>query len=234
MSAWHALSSNALTGAALTLAAFEGGVRLQRRFGGHVLANPVLLSIIAIAAFLRATGISYADYMAGAGVILFCLGPATVALALPLRTHAEQMRGFGARLAIAVGLGATAAAASAVAIVWLLGAPGVIMQSIAPKSVTTAIAIGVSAQIGGIPALTASMVIFTGIGGAMAGTLVLEAFGIRDRRARGLAIGVAAHGIGTAYALAHDETEGAYAGLGMTLAGVFTGLLLPAIWKALA
>lgn len=198
-----------------------------------MLANPVLLAIAAVVAVLRATGTTYADYMKGAELIAIALGPTTVALAVPLHAHARQIRGSATRLIVAAALGAATATASAVGIAWLLGAPGVIIRSLAPKSVTTAIAVGISEQIGGIAALTTAIVIFTGIVGAMLGGSVLNLADLHEPRTRGLAIGVASHGIGTAYTLARDETEGAYAGLGMILAGILTGLLLPPIWNAL-
>lgn len=231
---WHALVSHPLAGLVLTLAAYELAVVLQRRLGGHVLANPVLMAIALVVIVLHLSGIRYADYMAGAGAVALVLGPATVALAVPLHTHAKQMRGSTVQLLVAAGVGAAAAAMSAVAIAWAMGAPELIVRSLAPKSVTAAIAMGVSEQIGGLPALTAAIVISTGIVGAMFGGWILNLAGIRDLRARGISIGVAAHGIGTAYALARNETEGAYAGLGMTLAGVLTGLLLPVLWHVLS
>lgn len=232
MTAWHALAVQLLAGPLLTPAAYGVGVLLQRRCGHQVLANPVLLAVVVIIAVLHVAGLSCADYTVSAEPIMMMLGPATVALAVPLYAHAGQIRGSVARLVAAAGLGAAAAAASAVAIAWMCGAPAVLVRSLAPKSATTAIAMAVSAQIGGLPALTAVVVTTSAIAGAMLGSSVLTLAGLRDPRIRGLAIGVAAQGIGTAYALARDQTEGAYAGLGMALAGVFTGLLLT-VWHAM-
>jgi predicted murein hydrolase (TIGR00659 family) len=226
------LAAQLLAGIPLTIAAYGAGVALQRRLGGHALANPVLLAIAIVIAVLQVTGLSCDDYIKSAGLISASLGPATVALAVPLYAHGRQIRGSGAHLVVAAALGAAAAAASAAAIAWACGAPDVLVRSLAPRSATTAIAIGVSEQIGGLPALTAVLLIVTAIGGAMLGGSVLTLAGLREPRARGLAIGVAAQAIGTACALARDETEGAYAGLGMTLAGVLTGLLLPTVWNA--
>ena len=232
MSGWR-LAIQLLAGPLLTIAAYGAGVALQRRLGGHVLANPVLLAIAIVVAVLYLTGLSCDDYLEGAGLLSAALGPATVALATPLHARARQMRGSGARLVMAAGLGAAAAATSAAAIAWVCGAPGVLVRSLAPKSATTAIAVGVSEQIGGLPDLTAVLVIMNAIAATMLAGCVLTLAGVREPAARGLAIGVAAQGIGTAVALARDETEGAYAGLGMTLAGVLTGLLLPTLWRAL-
>jgi predicted murein hydrolase (TIGR00659 family) len=231
MSLWHP-AAQLLAGLPLTLAAYRAGVALQRRLGGHVLANPVLLAIAIVVMVLRLAGLSFDDYIAGAVPVSVALGPATVALAVPLYANARQMRGSAGRLAAAAGSGAAAAAVSAAAIAWACGAPPFLVCSLAPKSATTAVAMGVSEQIGGLPDVTAVLVIPSAIAGAMLGGFVLTMAGLRDPRVRGLATGVAAQGIGTAYALARDETEGAYAGLGMTLAGVLTGLLLPTLWHA--
>jgi len=232
MTAWHALAVQLSAGPLLTPAAYGAGVALQRRCGHHMLANPVLFAVVIVVAVLYVAGLSCADYIVSAEpMMMMMLGPATVALAVPLYAHAGQIRGSAARLVAAAGLGAAAAAASAVAIAWMCGAPAVLVRSLAPKSATTAIAMAVSAQIGGLPALTAVVVTTSAIAGAMLGSSVLTLAGLRDPRIRGLAIGVAAQVIGTAYALARDQTEGAYAGLGMALAGVFTGLL-PTVWHA--
>ncbi len=122
-------------------------------------------------------------------------------------------------------------AVSAVAIAWLLGAQAISIVSLAPKSVTAPVAMGIAEQLGGLPSLTAVIVILTGIVGAMLGPLVLNWLGIRDWSVRGLAIGTASHGIGTARAMQVNEVAGAFSGLAMGLNAVATAILLPILWK---
>jgi putative effector of murein hydrolase len=161
------------------------------------------------------------------------LGPATVALALPIYGNATRIRGAAPGILAGVAVGATVACASAVGIAWLLGAPADLLRSIAPKSVTTPIAIGISEQINGHPSLTSVLVITSGIIGAMLSGRLYDWIGIRDWEARGLATGIAAHGIGTAQMLSVNETAGAFAGLAIGLTGLFTAILLPLVMHLL-
>jgi putative effector of murein hydrolase len=163
----------------------------------------------------------------GGGLIQFMLGPATVALALPIYANATRIRGAAAGIAAGVAVGATVACASAVGIAWLLGLPNDVLRSIASKSVTTPIAIGISQEIGGHPSLTAVLVITSGIIGAMLSGRLYDWIGLRDWGARGLATGIALHGIGTAQMLSVNETAGAFAGLAIGLTGLFTAIVLP-------
>jgi predicted murein hydrolase (TIGR00659 family) len=224
LSSW--LSHQPLLSLALTLAAYEAGSAVSRRFGSP-LANPVLIAILLIAPVLLATGTSYETYFESARFVNVLLGPATVALAIPLYANIVQVKRAAASVIAGVAAGAVTASASAVAIAWALGASDVTQLSIAPKSVTVPIAIAVSQQIGGAPELTAVLVILTGICGAVLSTVVLDRIGIRCWRVRGLATGVAAHGIGTARILAMNETGGAFASLGMGLCGLTTAIALP-------
>ena len=155
-------------------------------------------------------------------------GPATVALALPIYVNAGRIRGAAPGIFAGVAVGATIACASAVGIAWLLGAPDRdLLRSIAPKSVTTPIAIGISEQINGHPSLTSVLVITSGIIGAMLSGRLYDWIGVRDWDVRGLATGIASHGIGTAQMLSVNETAGAFAGLAIGLTGLFTAVLLP-------
>ncbi|GAC1343442.1 MAG: LrgB family protein [Acetobacteraceae bacterium] len=231
---WSEIGGSALFAPALTLSAYEAALALQRRSGGSVLLNPVLLAAGLVIAVLVATGMPYAEYHANASLITVLLGPATVALAVPLYTHARQFRHMALPLLLASAIGAATACLSAIGLAAWLGAPDAVLPSIAPKSSTMAIAIGVSQQIGGQPALTAALVVSTGMLVAVIAGRVLDLAGVRDRRLRGLAIGVAGHGIGTAYAMSVDAETGAFAALGMSLGGLLTGLLLPLAWPVLA
>ena len=221
------LAQNPVFGVTVTLLAYEIGRWVQSRCGGWPVANPVLIAIVLIVAGLELCGISYDAYLKGGGLIQFLLGPATVALALPIYANAARIRGAAAGIAAGVAVGATVACASAVGIAWVLCAPNDLLRSIAPKSVTTPIAIGISQEIGGHPSLTAVLVITGGIIGAMLSGRLYDWIGVRDWEARGLATGIAAHGIGTAQILSVNETAGAFAGLAIGLTGLFTAVLLP-------
>jgi len=226
-SAVGSLVQNPVFGVTVTLGAYEIGSWLQRRCGGSPLVNPVLISIILIVSGLELAGISYDTYLRGGDLIRFLLGPATVALALPIYINASRIRGAALGIFAGVAVGATVACASAVGIAWLLGAPDDLLRSIAPKSVTTPIAIGISEQINGHPSLTSVLVITSGIIGAMLSGRLYDWIGIRDWEARGLATGIASHGIGAAQMLSVNETAGAFAGLAIGLTGLFTAFLLP-------
>ncbi|BAI72867.1 antiholin [Azospirillum sp. B510] len=227
---WVYLSASPLAGLTLTLVAYQAGLWIFERLGRRPLFNPVLIAVVLIAVVLSLSGIDYRTYFDGAQFVHFLLGPATVALAVPLYNQFEEIRRTALALVVALLVGSTAAALSAVALAWALGGSSVTLLSIAPKSVTSPIAMGVSEQIGGLPSLTAVFVIITGIVAASLGSWVLNLVGVKDWRARGFGMGVAAHGIGTARALQVNEVAGAFAGLGMGLNGLATALLLPTLY----
>jgi len=197
------------------------------------LANPVAISIALLVTLLKLSGTPYSTYFEGARFIHFLLGPAIIALAVPLHRQMPKLRGALVPLLGGLVAGSATAAAAAIAITMLMRCPGVTVASIAPKSVTAAIAMLVSAKIGGIPSLTAAMVIVTGISGAILGSFVLGLLRVRRDDVRGFAIGVAAHGIGTARAFQISEEAGAFAGLGMAMNGILTAFILPIGFPAL-
>jgi predicted murein hydrolase (TIGR00659 family) len=211
----------------LTWLAYEIGRSAQARCRGSVLVNPVLIAALLIVPVLEMAGVSYERYMRGAGFIHFLLGPAAVALAVPIYDNADRIRRAAARLLVGIGVGATVACVSAVVLAWLLGASADVVLSIAPKSVTTPIAIGISQEIGGQPSITVVLVIVTGIIGAMLSGRFFDWIGVHDPEARGIAAGVAGHGIATAQMISIDKTAGAFAGLAIGLTGLFTAILLP-------
>lgn len=221
------LAQNPVFGVVATLLAYEVGRWAQRRCGGGPLVNPVLIAIVLLVAGLELCGIPYDTYLKGGGLIQFLLGPATVALALPIYANAARIRDHTAGIFAGVAVGATVACASAVGVAWMMGTPPDLVRSIAPKSVTTPIAIGISQEIGGHPSLTAVLVIASGIIGAMLSGRLYDWIGVRDWEARGLATGIASHGIGTAQILSTNETAGAFAGLAIGLTGLFTAVVLP-------
>ncbi|NHC06061.1 LrgB family protein [Azonexus fungiphilus] len=226
---WVYLSASPLLGLTVTLLAYQAAHALYRRSGAHPLANPVLVAVAILVGLLQLTATSYETYFAGAQFVHFLLGPATVALAVPLYTQFRRVRSL--LLPISAGLlaGSATAIASAVLIARLLDASPATQASLAPKSVTTPIAMGIAERIGGLPSLTAVLVICTGVLGAIAGGKVLSLARVHDPAVRGFALGVAAHGIGTARAFQVSEQTGAFAALAMGLNGLLTALLLPAI-----
>lgn len=231
--AWQAASTTPAFGVALTLVCYQFGCWLQKRCSGNPICNPVLIAIAVIVALLALSGTGYQTYFKSAAWIHFLLGPATVALAIPLYKNLGEIRRAAIAIGVAVSAGAVTASASAMAIAWALGASHEVVRSIAPKSVTTPIAMGVSGQIGGIPELTAVLVVLTGVIGGLCAPELALFIGVRCWRARGLAAGVAGHGIATARMLLLDETAGAFAGLAMGLCGLLTAVLLPPVARLL-
>jgi predicted murein hydrolase (TIGR00659 family) len=221
------LRSSPLTALTLTLVVYQAAVVLQRRLGGSPLANPVLVAVVVLVAVLRITGTRYETYFAGAQFINFLLGPAVVALAIPLHRQLPMIRRAAMPIAVVVGAGAVLAIFAAVLPAKALGAPHDVVLSLAPKSTTAPVALGLSRDLGGIPALTAALTITTGIVGAIFGQAAARLVGVRDERALGLGMGIASHGIGTARALQISETAGAFAGLGFALNATLTAVLLP-------
>ena len=226
---WSYLSQGPLLWLTATLIAYGIGEAASRAARRRPLVNPVLIAVAVLALVLRATGTPYATYFAGAQFVHFLLGPATVALALPLYLNLPHVRRAALPIAAALVAGSLTAAVSALGIGWALGIRGEVLISLAPKSATAPVALGIAQAIGGSPTLTAVLVILTGIVGAVVATPLLNLLRITDWRARGFAVGVAAHGIGTARAFQVNETAGAFAGLGMGLNAVLTALIAPLV-----
>ena len=229
---WTYLSRDPLLWLAATLAAYAAGDALFRATGRRPWVNPVLIAVTLLAALLWLSGTPYPAYFEGAQFVHFMLGPATVALAVPLHANLPRVRATALPILAALAAGSVTAIASAVGIAWALGVRGEALMSLAPKSATAPVALGISEQIGGSPTLTAVLVILTGITGAVVATPLLNALRITDWRARGFATGVAAHGIGTARAFQVNETAGAFAGVGMGLNAVVTAILAPLAIRA--
>ena len=228
---WVYLSASPLLHLTLTLAAYQLGLTIYRRLNGNPLCNPVLIAVVCLVALLWVSGTTYERYFAGAQFVHFLLGPATVALALPLYRQFAQVRRSVVALSVSIVAGSMTAILSAMAIAWLLGATRNTLISLAPKSVTAPVAMGITEKLGGLPSLTAVLVILTGIIGAMLGPMLMNAMGMRDWAARGVAMGTASHGIGTARALQINQVAGAFSGLAMGLNALATSLLLPLLWR---
>ena len=219
---WVYLAETPLLWLTATLAAYVLGDAVSARMKRHPLANPVVIAAGLLIAVLVATGTPYPVYFEGAQFVHFLLGPATVALAVPLWRNRAAVRRNLLPMCAALVAGSITAIGTAVAVGWALGAPATVIASLAPKSTTAPIAMALSEAIGGIPALTAVLVVLSGILGALIVTPLMNALGIRDFAARGFAAGVASHGIGTARAFQVSEEAGTFAGIAMGLNGALT------------
>lgn len=224
---WSYLSREPLLWLTATLVAYLIGDHLSQRAGRNPLVNPVLVAMVLLGGVLWATATPYAAYFEGAQFVHFMLGPATVALALPLYANRAQIGRALVPMLAALLVGSGVAILSALWIARWLGIDGPVWLSLAPKSTTAPVAIGIAEQLGGLPTLTAALVILTGIIGAVIVTPLMRLMHIRDWRARGFAVGVAAHGIGTARAFQVNDTAGAFAGIGMGLNALLTAVLAP-------
>jgi predicted murein hydrolase (TIGR00659 family) len=224
---WSYLAEGQLLWLAATLAAYLAGDAFFRRAGRQSWANPVMLAVLMLAVLLWLTGTDYATYFEGAQFVHFMLGPATVALALPLYDNLPRVRRAALPMLAGLVAGSGVAVLSALAIARAFGIEGPVLASLAPKSTTAPVAIGIAEALGGQPTLTAALVLLTGIFGAIVVTPLLNALKIRDWRARGFSIGVAAHGIGTARAFQVNETAGAFSGIGMGMNAVLTAVIAP-------
>lgn len=226
---WEWLRASPLLGLFLTLLGYRIGIDVQRWARGHTLAQPVLVAIVFIGTAMWLLDIDYDEYLVGASVIAFFLGPATVALAVPLHRQAHHLRHLLLPMLVAIPVGAVVSIASGVLVVRWLGGGDTLELTMAPKAATTPVSLAVSDAIGGLPPLSAVFTIVIGIVGAVAAPMLLDLARIRDRRARGLAIGAVSHGIGTARAMREDPLEGAFSGLSMGLTALAISLLTPLV-----
>jgi predicted murein hydrolase (TIGR00659 family) len=226
---WVYLAATPLLWLTATVLAYLAADWIWRKSRKNPLLNPMVLATGLLIALLSLTGASYEDYFEGAQFVHFLLGPATVALAVPLYANFARVKRALPAILAALVAGSATAVASAVGLVLLLGGSMETARSIAAKSVTTPIAMGIAEQTGGLPSLTAALVLITGVVGAMTVTPVLNLAGLRDWRARGFAAGMAAHGLGVARAFQVNELAGIFAGVAMALNGMATAILVPAI-----
>ncbi len=213
---------------ALTFVTFVLAQYLQRKTGIKLL-NPILLSIAVLICILMATDIDYSTYREGGEYIDFWLKPAVVALGVPLYKQLGTIKKQMLPLLIAEMAGCVAGIISVVLVAEFLGASQAVMMSLAPKAVTTPIAMEISSSIGGIPALTAAVVVCTGIFGGMAGFRITRLGHVKSPIAEGLSMGTAAHAMGTSAAMERSDRYGAFSSLGLTLNGLLTAILSPII-----
>ncbi len=216
----------------LTLGAFEGGTWLYRRLGEPVWAPPLLMALALIIGVLLVTGIDYAVYFRGNALLHFLLGPATVALAVPLYHALPRLLAAFRPLASTLLLGTVLGAGGAMGLAWLFQLSHESILAFATRAVTTPIAIGIAEKIHAPVALAAALVGFSGVLGAALAEPLLK--GVKSDVARGFALGLAAHGVGTARAFQLHPTAGAFAALGMGLNGLLTAFWLPPLVRALS
>ncbi|WP_432494540.1 LrgB family protein [Kineococcus gypseus] len=221
-------------GLALTLAAHLGADALHRRLGRPALLAPVLVAVVAVALVLEVLGVGYAEYLASVSVLTLLLGPATVALALPLLRAGRAL--LADRLAVLVTLLVTGAVSVAVTVVSLraFGVPAELLRTALPRSVTTPVALTIGGAVGADTGLVVVLTLVSGLLGATAGPWLLDRVRVHDGRARGFALGVVSHGIGTARALGHSHVAGGWSSAAMVLNALVMTVVLPVVarWSA--
>jgi putative effector of murein hydrolase len=232
---WIYLSATPLFGLTATLVVYVLAHAGYTRLNQAAWANPVLWSVVFIAGMLTLTHVDYPTYFSGAQFIHFLLGPAVVALGWPLWERRAELRLRWHALLVAAVLGGVAASGSALLLGWAAGLPHDVVLSLAPKSVTAPVAMGIADKIGGIPALAAVFAVITGMVGALSGKVLFGLLGIGTNRAgwiaHGFALGTAAHGIGAARAMQVNSDAGAYAGLALGVQVLLASLLIPLAFK---
>jgi predicted murein hydrolase (TIGR00659 family) len=228
-SLWVYLTQTPLLWLTVTLGVYAAADRLSSALGRNPLCNPVLISVTLIGLILWASGTAYPVYFEGAKFVHFLLGPATVALAIPLYENRRIVLRAIVPMVLALVVGSVTAIVSAVAVAGLFGIPRTILVSLAPKSVTAPVAMGITETLGGDPALTAVLVMLTGVAGSIMVTPLMNALRMTDWRARGFSVGLASHGIGTARAFQVNSLAGTFAGIAMGLNALVTALLLPLV-----
>ncbi|MDR1625453.1 MAG: LrgB family protein [Spirochaetia bacterium] len=218
--------------AALTFVVYAAALGLYRRTRSS-LAHPVLVSIVVLIAILRAADVDYAEYRRGGDFIMALLAPAVVALGVPLYREFTKIRGEAGAIVLTTVFGSLVGIVSAAVPAVLFGLDPAIVVSLAPKSVTTPIAMEIAGMLGGVPSFAAVMVILTGVLGAVVGPAALHLLRVTEESAFGLAMGIAAHGVGTARAFEQGDAEGAFSSLGLCLNGLATSILTPLIIKVI-
>lgn len=231
--AWVYLAASPLLGLTTTLAVYLVCDWLYQRSGRWPGLNPVMVSIVVLVILLKTTATPYETYFEGAQFIHFLLGPATVALAYPLYRQLPKLKALWRFVLGGILVGGLGSALSGVWIAELLGASDTTLLSLAPKSVTTPVGMGIAEKIGGLPSLTAGLVVITGVIGAVIGPILFKLLRIRSDIAKGIAMGTASHGIGTARALQLSEEMGASSGLAMALSAITTTFTLPVVMQYL-
>lgn len=228
---WVYLAASPLLWLSLTLVCYLIALRIYRLGRESPWLNPVAVAVSLLIGLLILTDTPYQTYFDGAQFVHFLLGPATVSLAIPLYRQRGGLRALALSITVALLASVLTAALGAIGLGALLGASSETLISLAPKSVTAPVAMGISEKLGGLPSLTAVLVVSTGILGAVLGTGLFRLLGIRDEAAQGFALGASSHGIGTARAFQLSPVMGAFAGLAMALSAFVTALVLPPLLR---
>lgn len=228
---WVYLATTPLFGLTATLVCYVMAQAIYQRMDQAPWANPVLCSVLLLALLLTLSQTPYETYFSGAQFVHFLLGPAVVAMAWPLWQRRAELRSRAGAILLAALAGGSAAAASAYGIGWALGLPPDILTSLAPKSVTAPVAMGIADKLGGIPALAAVFAVLTGLTGAISGKYLFDALGIKSMQVRGFALGTCAHGLGAARAMQVHPDAGAYASLALGVQVVLASLLMPLVFN---
>ena len=231
---WVYLSTAPLFGLTATLVVYVVAAAVYDRVDRAPWANPVLWSVIVLGSLLLATATPYPTYFAGAQFIHVLLGPAVVALAWPLWQRRAELRRRSVALVVAATVGGLAAGGSAVLLATLFGLPGEVVRSLASKSVTAPVAMGIAERIGGVPALAAVFAVLTGLVGALSARYLFDGLRVADWAVRGFALGTASHGIGAARAWQVHDDAGAYAGIALGLQVLLASLIIPLLFRWLA
>ncbi|WP_313740761.1 LrgB family protein [Pseudomonas sp.] len=224
--AWTAVVHHPLFGIGITLGAYQLAVAAYERTR-WIFLQPVLVSMLLLIGVLLSCGIQYSEYRKSTEILNVLLGPATVALAVPLYLNLRRIRQLFWPTFTTLVVGGVFATLTCVALGYAFGAEHMILMTMAPKSVTSPIAMLVAEQIGGVAALAAVFVLITGVLGAIVGPALLDRFGVTHPEARGMSLGITAHAVGTSVALQESDECGAFAALAMSLMGVATAVLLP-------
>lgn len=213
----------------LTIGSFKLGIIIYERFNKHPLLQPIIISYLIIISVLLITGASYDEYFKGVEIIHFFLGPATVALALPLYNNLKYIKSLFIPILITLIVAGVFSIVIAVGLLWVFEAQTPTILSMTTKSITAPIAIVTSEQIGAIPSLAVGFVIITGIIGALLGTIIFKIIKIKHDTSKGFALGIISHGIGTARAIEISEKSAAFSALAMGLSGIFVSVFLPLV-----
>ncbi|MGO3057205.1 LrgB family protein [Halomonas sp. AOP43-A1-21] len=226
-----ALTATPLFAVGLTFTAYLLGNLVFKKLKQPTWLPAILIAALLLAAILAIIGLPYAAYRQDASWLTVLLGPATVALGMPLYQQMPHIRALWRPLTICLPIAASLAACYALAIAWLMGSSPQILASLAAKSVTAPIAIGITEQIGGSVALLLGALLVTGVATAAFVGLAARLLKIDDDRIIGFALGLNGHAIGTVRAFEISPAAGAFASLGMSLTGIFTALILPLAWR---
>jgi putative effector of murein hydrolase len=232
LTAW--LSTSPLAWLTLTMCVWLASDRIAVAAGRHPLANPLLISILAIVLLLKVTGTSYATYSSGAQFIQFLIGPAVVAIAVPLFRNWPTVKRNLVPILTALPVGCVTAIVAVVLMGRALGLPKIITISLAPKSATTGAAMAISQSFGGQPAMTATFTVTTSIVAAVVLVSFMRALRVKDVAAIGFAAGLSGHSVGTARAFQIDPVAGTFAGIALCLNAILTALIMPLLWRILA